>query len=253
MSEKMLTIALLGQKGGSGKTTVATALSVQAVKKGKSVALIDLDPQGSASKWAEIRQNESPAVISCQLFMLEKMIEQARIGGADFVFIDTPGKIEQAAIEAAKVADFVLIPVRATAFDVNALKELRNLLAIANDPPSYVVINAAPAQGTRHKDAKATIEGMHNLKVAPVYLCQRNAYADATIIGQTASEYEPKGKAAEEIEALYSLIISATRSLKNEKESSLKTKKPQSLKIKKTQPLKTGKNHGSKTKLAKSS
>jgi len=232
----MKTIALLGQKGGSGKTTLSTALAVQAAIKGKSVALIDLDPQGSATKWAELRSDDNPAVISCQIFMLEKMLDQARAGGADFVFIDTPGKIEQAAIEAAKFADLALIPVRATAFDLNALKELSSLLSIAGDPKSYVVINAAPAQGTRHEDAKAVIEGLHGMKVAPVHLCQRNAYADATITGQTATEYEPRGKAAQEIASLYSLVTSITQSLNNEN----------------SQPLRNGKRHG-KTKLATAS
>lgn len=213
----MITIALIGQKGGSGKTTVATALAVRAARDGKSVALIDLDPQGTATKWAELRGQETPAVVSCQIFMLQKMLDKAKEGGAHVAIIDTPGKIEQAALEAAKVADVALIPVRATAFDLNALTELRNLLSIAGDPLSYVVINAAPPQGRRHEDARAVIEGLHALKVAPVHLCQRNAYADATINGQTVTEYEPEGKAASEINALYSLIISTSQSLKGKK------------------------------------
>lgn len=209
----MQTIALIGQKGGSGKTTLATALAVRAARDGKSVALIDLDPQGSATRWAEHRTTENPAVVSCQIFMLSKMLDRARQGGADLAIIDTPGKIEQAAIEAAKAADLALIPVRATAFDLTSLAELRSLIAIAGDPLSYVVINAAPPQGRRHEDAKAVIEKLHALKVAPVHLCQRNAYADATITGQTASEYEPSGKAAQEIDALYALTISISQSL----------------------------------------
>jgi len=213
----MKTIALIGQKGGSGKTTIATALAVRAALDGKSVALIDLDPQGTATKWAELRGQDTPAIVSCQIFMLAKMLAQAKAGGADIAIIDTPGKIEQAAVEASKLADLALIPVRATAFDLNALTELRNLLSIAGDPLSYVVINAAPPQGRRHIDAKAVIEGMHSLKVASVHLCQRNAYADATISGLTVTEYEPGGKAAQEIDALYSLIISTSQSLKSKK------------------------------------
>jgi len=212
----MKKIAILGQKGGSGKTTIATALSVRAAQDGHSVALFDLDPQGSATRWSERRDGENPAVVSCQIFMLAKMLAKAEEGGADFAIIDTPGKIEQAAVEAAKVADLVLIPVRATAFDLDALKELRALLAIAGDPPAYAVINAAPVQGRRHEDARAVIEQMHHLKVAPVHLCQRNAFSDSIIAGQTVNEYEPKGKAAAEVTALYDLILSITQSLKTE-------------------------------------
>jgi chromosome partitioning protein len=209
----MKTIALIGQKGGSGKTTIATALAVKALQNKKSVALIDLDPQGTATKWGEIRGQDTPAIVSCQIFMLPKIMAKAQEGGADIAIIDTPGKIENAALEAAKVADMVLIPVRATAFDLNALAELRNLLAIAGNPKSYVVINAAPAKGRRHEDAKAVIENMHSLTVAPVHLCQRNAYADATINGQAVTEYEPGGKAALEINLLYSLVFSESRNL----------------------------------------
>jgi len=212
----MKKIAILGQKGGSGKTTIATALSVRAAQDGHSVALFDLDPQGSATRWSERRDGENPAVVSCQIFMLAKVLAKAEEGGADFAIIDTPGKIEHAAVEAAKVADLVLIPVRATAFDLDALKELRALLAIAGDPPAYAVINAAPVQGRRHEDARAVIEQMHHLKVAPVHLCQRNAFSDSIIAGQTVNEYEPKGKAAAEVSALYDLILSITQSLKNE-------------------------------------
>lgn len=212
----MKKIAILGQKGGSGKTTIATALAVRAVQDGHSVALFDLDPQGSATLWAERREAQNPAVVSCQIFMLGKMLAKAEEGGADFAIIDTPGKIEQAAVEAAKAADLVLIPVRATAFDLDALKELRALLAIAGDPPAYVVINATPVQGRRHEDARAVIEQAHHLKVAPVHLCQRNAFSDAIIAGQTVNEYEPKGKAAGEVNELYSLIISITQSLNHE-------------------------------------
>ena len=219
----MQVISLIGQKGGSGKTTLATALAVRATQDGKSVALIDLDPQGTATRWAELRDQDTPAIVSCQIFMLEKILNQARAGGADIAIIDTPGKIEQASVEAAKFATLALIPVRATAFDLNALKELRNLLAIAGDPLSYVVINAAPPQGRRHEDAKAVIEELHSLKVASVHLCQRNSYADATISGLTVTEYEPKGKAAKEIDALYSLIVSTSQHL-NKKKSHGKTK-----------------------------
>jgi chromosome partitioning protein len=216
----MKTIAIIGQKGGSGKTTIATALAVRAVRDKKSVALIDLDPQGTATKWGEIRGQDTPAIVSCQIFMLSKMLTKAKEGGADIAIIDTPGKIENATLAAAKSADITIIPVRATAFDLNALAELRNLLAIAGDPQSYVVINAAPPQGRRHEDAKAVIESMHALIVAPVHLCQRNAYADATISGLTVTEYEPEGKAALEIDALYNFVFSKSQNLKRKSKKS---------------------------------
>ena len=140
-----------------------------------------------------------------------------RQGGAEFVVIDTPGKIENAALEASKCASLALIPVRPTPLDLDAVREIKNLLAFAGDPPAYVVLNCVPPQGNKHELARQVIEQRDGLKVCPASFGQRAAFADAMITGLTAGEYEPKGKAAEEIDALYALISSLSQKLKNEK------------------------------------
>jgi chromosome partitioning protein len=213
----MQIIAFLGQKGGTGKTTLATAIAVRAARDGKKVALIDLDPQGSATKWAKRRQGDNPAVAARQPFELADTLDVLRQGGAELVVIDTPGKIENAALEASKRATLALIPVRPTPLDLDAVREIKNLLTFAGDPPAYVVLNCIPAQGNKHELARQVIEQRDGLKVCPVAFGQRAAFADAMITGLTAGEYDPKGKAAEEIDALYSLIPSLSQQLKNEK------------------------------------
>jgi chromosome partitioning protein len=213
----MQIIAFLGQKGGTGKTTIATAIAVRAARDGKSVALIDLDPQGSATKWAKRRKGDNPAVAARQPFELADTLDILRQGGAELVVIDTPGKIENAALEASKSASLALIPVRPTPLDLDAVREIKNLLAFAGDPPAYVVLNCVPPQGNKHELARQVIEQRDGLKVCPAFFGQRAAFADAMITGLTAGEYEPKGKAAEEIDALYSLIPSLSQKLKNEK------------------------------------
>jgi chromosome partitioning protein len=207
----MKIIALLGQKGGTGKTTVATALAVRAAQDGKSVALIDLDPQGSAAKWAKRRASQNPAIAARQPYELADTLDVLKNGGADLVLIDTPGKIENAAIEASKHADMVLIPVRPTPLDLDAVREIRNLLAFAGDPPAYVVLNCIPPQGQKHEMARQVIEKRDGLKVCPFAFCQRAAFADAMITGQTAGEYDPRGKAAQEIDDLYRHVLSISQ------------------------------------------
>jgi chromosome partitioning protein len=213
----MKIIAFLGQKGGTGKTTVATAIAARAAQDGKNVALIDLDPQGSAAKWAKRRSSQNPAVAARQPFELADTLDVLQKGGADFVVIDTPGKIENAALEASKLACLALIPVRPTPLDLDAVREIKNLLAFAGDPPAYVVLNCIPPQGHKYELARQIIEQRDGLQVCPVAFCQRTAFADAMITGQTAGEYDPKGKAAEEIDALYSFIISISQYRKTKK------------------------------------
>ena len=102
----MQTIALIAQKGGTGKTTMALSLAVAAVQDGRTVAVIDLDPQASAGNWADRRaMKDAPAVVSAHVPRLQSVIDTARQNGVDLLIIDTPGKSEQAALAAAKAAD----------------------------------------------------------------------------------------------------------------------------------------------------
>ena len=217
----MKIIALVGQKGGTGKTTTATGLAVAASEDHKEVVVIDLDPQANATNWRDRRGGEadqSPIVVSAQVGRLAHVLNAAREGGADFAIIDTPGKLDAASIAAAKAANLVLIPMQPGVFDLETLDETRNLLHAAGDPLCVVVLNGIHPTGKAHEDARAAIESKGYI-VADSHLARRATFRDAPNSGQGPTDYEPAGKAAEEIKALYKLINSTLRKLKIEEEN----------------------------------
>lgn len=213
----MYTIAIVGQKGGTGKTTLAENLAVAAAKAGQVVALIDLDPQTTATNWHDRREAQNPTVVSCQAARLRFVLAEARSNGVDLAILDTPGKSAEGAIEAAKAADLVLIPTAPLINDVETLPAFRELLRFAGDKPALVIINNAPVQGTRHTDALEVAKG-YGFRVSPVVLFHRAAFYDSPTSGLGVQEYDPDGKAAHEITQLYKFTIALVHNCTGGKE-----------------------------------
>jgi len=201
----MKTIALIAQKGGTGKTTLALCLAVAAEQDGLNTLIVDLDPQATACNWGDRRQSESPLVIDAQPARMPQALDRARSGGINLVVIDTPARSEQGALAAAELADLIIIPCRPQRFDLETIGNTRKLIAMAGTKPVLVVLNAIPARGDRQQQARQAIEAME-LPVCPIALGNRAAFGDASIIGQTALEFEPSGKAAEESIQLYKYV-----------------------------------------------
>ena len=201
----MKTIALISQKGGTGKSTLATHLAVCAERHHQSVAIFDIDPQASAYKWNQRRRTGTPLVVKAAPAQLPTLIQQAQAQRADLILIDTAGRSDVAAHHALHVADFVLVPCRPSAADLDALEDTLRLIQLSQDQRAAVVLNAAPTRGSMAKEARTAIA--EHLEVAPIVLCQRSAYAHAWINGRSVEEYEPDGKAAAEIRDLYNWLI----------------------------------------------
>ena len=143
----MKVIAILSQKGGAGKTTIALHLAVAAERDGRSAAIIDLDPQASATSWGDSREAETPAVVSAQAARLPQVLEAARDAGADLVVIDTAPHSESAALAAARAADLILIPCRPAILDLRAIGTTIDLAKLAGKPAA-VVLNTIPPSGS---------------------------------------------------------------------------------------------------------
>ncbi|WP_394728231.1 ParA family partition ATPase [Altererythrobacter sp. GH1-8] len=201
----MPTIAIVSQKGGSGKTTLAVHLATRAAQAGHESCVIDTDPQATAAAWSDWRGDFLPLVVTSPPARLGRTIEGAKKNGVDFVVIDTPPHADAAAREAIKAADIVLIPSKPRAFDLHALEPIADLVSFANKP-AYVVLNSVPAGATLlTEDAKKSAKAM-GLKLCPVSLGDRAAFHRSSAKGETAGEIDPEGKAAKEIEKLWKWV-----------------------------------------------
>lgn len=201
----MKTIALIAQKGGSGKTTIALSLAVAAEKDGSASVIIDLDPQATACNWSDRRAMQTPVVVDAQPARLPNALQKSRESGVGLVLIDTPARSEQSALAAAKVADLVIIPCRPQIYDLETIPNTQEILSLAGGKPALVILNAVPPRGNRHEQAIRAVQEM-GLDVCSVCFGQRSAFGDAAAFGLSALEYEPGGKAADEIKLVYKAI-----------------------------------------------
>lgn len=201
----MKTIAILSNKGGAGKTTLAIHLAVAAEQALLRTAVLDLDPQGSATTWSDVRDDDTPAVVPTHARHLPRMLEAANANGADIAIVDTAPHSESTCLAAARATDLVLVPCRPTLFDLHAIRDTLDIALLAKKP-AKVILNAVPPRGHFEQQAREAIEN-YNIEPAPYTLCHRVVYMHAVVNGSTAQEYEPKSKAANEVQTLYQWIM----------------------------------------------
>jgi chromosome partitioning protein len=201
----MLTIALISQKGGVGKTTLAIHLATAFEAQGRQTLLVDLDPQTSAAEWKDARQAERPYVMAMPPSRLGKALETAREHQAEVVVLDTAPHSEGTALDAARAADLILVPCQPSIMDLRAMRKTADLLNYVKKP-TYAVLNEVAPQGTVADEAGRAITAQFGIPVCPIRLGQRVAFNRCLLTGQTAQEYEPGSKAAQEIDALLQWI-----------------------------------------------
>lgn len=198
----MPTIAIVSQKGGSGKTTLAVNLATRAASAKYESCVVDTDPQATAAAWSDWRGDFLPVVVTAPPARLGRTIESAKKNGVDFVVIDTPPHADAAAREAIKAADVVLIPTKPRAFDLAALEPIADLVNYAKTP-AFVVLNAVPSGATKlAKEARKAAKEM-GLDICPIELGERADFHRSSAKGETANELSPDGKAAKEIDKLW--------------------------------------------------
>ena len=202
----MQILTLLGQKGGTGKTTLAIHLAVLAMASGRKTAIADIDPQQSALFWKKRRDSGDPSVLGINASDLDQAITDLASAGTHLLIIDTAPHSRPDSLLAAKAADTILIPTRPAILDLEAIRRSVDIVKTAGGNGA-IVLNGCPYPGPGGERAIVTEARdalqVYGLPVAPVALSNRVAFSHSLIDGRAVTEFEGTGKAASEISQLY--------------------------------------------------
>jgi chromosome partitioning protein len=193
----MPVIVMAARKGGVGKTTLAAHLGVAAAQKGRKVALIDTDPQGSLRLWWNRRPGEDLQFANADLSSLAATLEDLK---SYTVFIDTPPAISPAVASILSMATLVVIPCGPSELDLTSIAAT---VEITPGPMVFLINQAA------HR-ARLTIDIVTELSahgaVCPTIIHRRTKVASVMSTGSTVLDAEPRGKSAEEMTKVWSFI-----------------------------------------------
>ena len=204
----MQVIAVLNQKGGSGKTTIATHLARALQLGGASVLLVDSDPQGSARDWAAVQEDNPVTVVGIDRPTIDRDLKA--IGHKDFVVIDGAPQAGDLAVSAIKAASFVLIPVQPSPYDIWATAELvemvKQRIEVTDGRLRAAFVVSRAIKGTKIGAEVAEALAGYELPVLASRITQRVSYPGTAAAGTTILDAEPDGDGAKEIRALMNEI-----------------------------------------------
>jgi chromosome partitioning protein len=196
-------------KGGAGKTTTAVHLAVAAMLRGLRVAISDTDTknnQQSATEWSAIRGSNEPLVVPMDVIDLRDAVGKAQEAGLDLLVVDTAPNAGPDARDAIGCADLVIIPVKPSWFDLTAV---RHTVEIVREVGKKAVIVMTEVDG-RQKNNNSMVRDallMTGIPVAETTIKDRVAYKNAIPRGLAVQEFEPRGDAAADINALLEELL----------------------------------------------
>ena len=204
----MKVIAVLNQKGGSGKTTIATHLARALQLDGADVLLVDSDPQGSARDWSAVREDQPLTVVGIDRPTIDRDLKA--IGRKDFVVIDGAPQAADLAVSAIKAASFILIPVQPSPYDIWATADLVELvkqrIEVTDGKLQAAFVVSRAIKGTRIGAEVTDALNGYGLPVLESRITQRVIYPGTAAAGTTVMDDEPEGDAAREVRALLAEI-----------------------------------------------
>jgi len=204
----MHVIAVLNQKGGSGKTTIATHLARALQLEGHDVLLIDSDPQGSARDWAAVREEQPLTVVGIDRPTIDRDLKN--VAHKDYVVIDGAPQAADLAVSAIKAASCILIPVQPSPYDIWATADLVDLvkqrIELTDGKLKAAFVVSRAIKGTRIGVEVTDALTGYGLPVLDARITQRVSYPGTAAAGTTVLDGEPDGDGAAEVRALLAEI-----------------------------------------------
>lgn len=201
-------IAITNQKGGVGKSTLAINIAHMLRFLAHHVLIVDADTQQSVINWTQRREHDLPACLSVMSLVSNRLHRDlgSHIQNYDYTIIDCPGRSDEITRSAIAAADFVLVPVTPSPYDIWASKEILKLIREAEshkqeDVKYSFMLNRVIPNTLISRDAAEVLEE-NNIPLLKNHVCQRVVFAEALTTGLTVFETQPDSKAAEEINNL---------------------------------------------------
>jgi chromosome partitioning protein len=202
----MPTVAFLSQKGGAGKTTLATCVARELVLQGLDTVLVDADSQGSARDWRAATDKETVPVVGMDRPTIDRDLKALNPSGTRWVVIDGAGRNELMTASAIRAADMVLIPVHPSPYDIWAASDLVSLVKsrqeITDGKPKAAFIISKAVKRTRLTGEVNEALAEFDIPVFESFTTQRQSYPAAAALGLTPADIEPDGEATKEIRAI---------------------------------------------------
>jgi chromosome partitioning protein len=201
----MRTIAFVTQKGGAGKSTLASSIAVAARRAGERVFIIDLDPLQSLVKWSQARETTDVPVEHVPPTKLTKALSALEKRGVTLVVIDAPGADSDNSDAAIRAADLCIIPARPNAFDLWASELTRASIKDKKKDYAFLLNQCPPAQQSARVELGAKALQSMGVLLSPL-VTSRVDYQEAARLGLGVSELNPDGAAAREMRELWAAI-----------------------------------------------